>query len=409
MSQVEQFDVIVLGAGAAGLMCALTAGQAGCRVLVLEKSNKPGKKILMSGGGRCNFTNLYTTPANFLSANPHFCKSALSRYTPWHFLELINKHDIPYHEKELGQLFCDRSSKDILNLLLDECADGGVQIRLNTEITGLSTQQPVSLQTNQGSFTADFLVVATGGLSIPKMGGSDYGYQLAVQLGLSVLPKQAALVPFVFTDQYKELFAGLSGTAVEVIAKVPENPEAPSFQHHMLFTHRGLSGPVILQISSYWYSGQSLSIDLLPGIDAHQDLLNTKGNTPACQLSQWLAGHMPKKAALAIAAHEFSHWHEQPLQNLSSAQLEQVAARLQDWRLKPSGTEGYRTAEVTLGGVDTRALSSRTMAVNDHPHIYFIGEVVDVTGHLGGFNFQWAWASGHAAATAISAQLNSSQ
>ena len=309
-------------------------------------------------------------------------------------------------KKNWGNCFCDRSSKDILNLLLDECADGGVQIRLNTDIEQLSTGQPVIISTNHGSFKADQLVVATGGLSIPKMGGSDYGYQLAEQLGLEVLPKQAGLVPFVFTDQYKGLFSGLSGTAMEVIARVPDNPGAPSFQHHMLFTHRGLSGPAILQISSYWHSGQTLSIDLLPGIQAHQDLLNTKHNTPACRLSQWLAGQVPKKAALAIAGHEFPDWHEQPLQNLTSAQLEQVAARLQDWRLKPSGTEGYRTAEVTLGGVDTRALSSRTMAVNAHPHVYFIGEVVDVTGHLGGFNFQWAWASGHAAGTAISERFN---
>jgi predicted Rossmann fold flavoprotein len=403
----SHFDVIVLGAGAAGLMCALTAGQGGCRVLVLEKSNKPGKKILMSGGGRCNFTNLYTTPAHFLSANPHFCKSALSRYTAWHFLELVNKHDIPYHEKELGQLFCDRSSKDILNLLLDECAAGGVTIRLNSEISELRTDQPVQIACNHGRYSADHLVVATGGLSIPKMGGSDLGYQLASQLGLQVLPRQAGLVPFVFTDQYHSVFASLSGTACQVEVSVPEQKNAPAFEHQMLFTHRGLSGPAMLQISSYWHSGQTLMINLLPGLAAPEDLRNTKANTPGCLLWQWLAGHLPKKAAQVLSAHEFPQWHEQPLQNLNTQQLEQVARRLQNWALKPSGTEGYRTAEVTLGGVDTQSLSSQTMAVKSHPHVVFIGEVVDVTGHLGGFNFQWAWASGHAAGEALCQSMKS--
>ena len=396
------FDVIILGAGAAGLMCALTAGQLGLRVLVLEKSNKPGKKILMSGGGRCNFTNLHTAPENFLSANPHFCKSALSRYTPWHFLELVQKHDIPFHEKELGQLFCDRSSKDILNMLLDECADGGVELRLNMQINDLTIGDQVQVITDQGSFQAEHLVVATGGLSIPKMGGSDYGYQVAEQLGLSVLPKRAALVPFIFTDQHKAVFSELSGSAIAVSVRVPENPVAPTFSHQMLFTHRGLSGPAMLQISSYWQQGQSLCLDLLPGLDVMAELTCSKANTPNLTLAQWLSAHWPKKVAEALLSWQFPRWQSLPLQAMKQHQIQQVADWLGGWMLKPSGTEGYRTAEVTLGGVDTGGLSSKTMACQTQPNTYFIGEVVDVTGHLGGFNFQWAWASGWVAAHAIS-------
>ena len=397
MSQTKHFDVIVLGAGAAGMMCALTAGLGGLKVLLLEKSNKPGKKILMSGGGRCNFTNLYTTPDNFLSDNPHYCKSALSRYTPWHFIEMVSKHDIPYHEKELGQLFCDRSSKDIVNMLLDECAQGKVEIRMNTEVTAVDYGAQVTLKTSLGSFTADNLVVATGGLSIPKMGGSDFGYQLAEQLNMTIKPKQAALVPFVFTDQYKDLFSTLSGTAVAVEVSVPENKAAPCFRHHMLFTHRGLSGPSILQISSYWQTGMGLQVNLLPELDAYKALLSAKQDTPQLLLNQWLSSLIAKKAAQAILSHEFPVWHKQPLQNLSTEQLSDVARLLNGWQFKPSGTEGYRTAEVTLGGVDTTQLSSKTMACLTQPNVYFIGEVVDVTGHLGGFNFQWAWSSGYAA------------
>ncbi len=401
MNQAKHFDVIILGAGAAGLMCALTAGQAGLRVLVLEKSNKPGKKILMSGGGRCNFTNLYTSPDNFLSDNPHFCKSALSRYTPWHFIEMVSKHDIPYHEKELGQLFCDRSSKDIVHMLLDECAEGRVEIRLNAAVTEVDCAEKVRLISAAGQFSAEHLVIATGGLSIPKMGGSDFGYQLAEQLGLQVKPKQAALVPFVFTDQYKDLFSTLSGIAVPVEVAVPEMKSEPVFRHHMLFTHRGLSGPCMLQISSYWRTGMRLIINLLPEVDAHHELLLAKKNKPQMILNQWISSLMVKKAGQAIAQHEFPDWHDQPLQNLTAEQVMQVAQLLNGWQLKPSGTEGYRTAEVTLGGVDTTQLSSKTMASVDHPKIYFVGEVVDVTGHLGGFNFQWAWASGYVAAQAM--------
>ena len=389
MSQAKHYDVIILGAGAAGLMCALTAGQ-------------PGKKILMSGGGRCNFTNLYTSPDNFLSDNPHYCKSALSRYTPWQFVEMVSKHNIPYHEKELGQLFCDRSSKDILNMLLDECAEGQVEIRLNTEVTAVDCTEKVLLNTSAGQFSADQLVVATGGLSIPKMGGSDFGYRLAEKLDLKLKPKQAGLVPFVFTDHYKDLFSSLSGSALTVEVTLAEHRNAPSFHHQMLFTHRGLSGPSMLQISSYWQTGMRLKINLLPELDAYQELLQAKQNTPQILFNQWLSQLMAKKAAQAIALHEFPDWYDQPLQNLSTDQLMAMAHLLNGWQLKPSGTEGYRTAEVTLGGVDTSQLSSKTMASLLHPNVYFIGEVVDVTGHLGGFNFQWAWASGFVAAMALS-------
>ncbi|WP_223787692.1 NAD(P)/FAD-dependent oxidoreductase [Marinicella meishanensis] len=401
MNTEPAFDVIILGAGAAGMMCALTAGQQGLRVLLLEKSNKPGKKILMSGGGRCNFTNLHTAPENFISANPHFCKSALSRYTPWHFIELVARHDIPYHEKELGQLFCDRSSKDIVNMLLDECAAGGVELRLNVAVVDLVVGAQIKVTTDQGTFHADHLVVATGGLSIPKMGGSDFGYQLAERLGLSILPKRAALVPFIFTDQHKALFAALSGSAIAVSVSVPDQSTAPTFQHQMLFTHRGLSGPAMLQISSYWQQGHALCIDLLPGIEVLAELTASKSHAPNQTLVQWLSHHWPKKVAEALLTWQFPDWAVRSLQALNQQQLQLVANWLGGWLLKPSGTEGYRTAEVTLGGVDTTALSSKTMACQTQPNVYFIGEVVDVTGHLGGFNFQWAWASGHAAGQAL--------
>jgi predicted Rossmann fold flavoprotein len=404
VNQINHYDVIVLGAGAAGLMCALTAGQGGKRVLVLEKSNKPGKKILMSGGGRCNFTNIHTSPENFLSANPHFCKSALSRYTPWHFIEMVNKHGIAYHEKELGQLFCDHSSKDILNMLLDECADGGVDIRLNVEVQDVVMGKTINIKTADHHLTTNHLVVATGGLSIPKMGGSDFGYQLAEQLGLNILPKQAGLVPFVFTDQYKVLFAGLSGISIPVEVTVPESNKSVSFNHQMLFTHRGLSGPAMLQISSYWQSGQHLAINLLPDMNATKELSKTKQQKPQTTLQQWLNQMMPKKVADAILAHEFPASQFQSLQAMSADKIAEVGSQLNHWMLKPSGTEGYRTAEVTLGGVDTHELSSKTMACIKYPHVHFIGEVVDVTGHLGGFNFQWAWASAVAAAENIAAQ-----
>lgn len=286
-------------------------------------------------------------------------------------------------------------------MLLDECADGQVEIRLNTAVESIATDQGVSVQTDHGHFAANALVVATGGLSIPKMGGSGMGYELAKQLDLGLLPKRAGLVPFVFTDELKTLFSGLAGVAITVAASVPDNAQAPVFTHQMLFTHRGLSGPAMLQISSYWESGQTLCLDLLPGVDAQAELLALKQAKPQTDLSQWLRTQLPKKAADELLSFAFPQWCNQPLQALSSASIQRVADWLNQWHLKPAGTEGYRTAEVTLGGVDTQDLSSKTMASKQHPHVYFIGEVVDVTGHLGGHNFQWAWASAHAAAQAL--------
>lgn len=395
---MPKFDVIVLGAGAAGLMCALKAGQKGLSVLVLEKSNKPGKKILMSGGGRCNFTNQFATPENYLSNNPHFCKSAMSQYTVWDFIAMVEKHGIPYHEKELGQLFCDRSSKDILNMLLDECDRAGVKIITACETQTVDIQdEGVGLLTDVSAFSAKNLVVATGGLSIPKMGGSGFGYQLAEQLGLDVLPKRAGLVPFIFSDSHKDLFASLSGTSV--LASLTANGQ--TFTHQVLFTHRGLSGPAVLQISSYWDLGQPLRVDWMPDVDVGEALIKAKETSSKQALLQWLTQQWPNKLAEAWLKHQFPEVLDKSLQQLSKAQCLTLADAINRCQLKPAGTEGYRTAEVTLGGVNTDALSSKTMAVKTQPNVFFIGEVVDVTGHLGGFNFQWAWASAHATANAL--------
>ncbi len=395
---MPKFDVIVLGAGAAGLMCALKAGQKGLSVLVLEKSNKPGKKILMSGGGRCNFTNQYAMPENYLSNNPHFCKSAMSQYTVWDFIAMVEKHGIPYHEKELGQLFCDRSSKDILNMLLDECDRAGVKIITACETQTVDIQdEGVGLLTDVSAFSAKNLVVATGGLSIPKMGGSGFGYQLAEQLGLDVLPKRAGLVPFIFSDSHKDLFASLSGTSV--LASLTANGQ--TFTHQVLFTHRGLSGPAVLQISSYWDLGQPLRVDWMPDVDVGEALIKAKETSSKQALLQWLTQQWPNKLAEAWLKHQFPEVLDKSLQQLSKAQCLTLADAINRCQLKPAGTEGYRTAEVTLGGVNTDALSSKTMAVKTQPNVFFIGEVVDVTGHLGGFNFQWAWASAHATANAL--------
>mgnify|MGYP000548389406 CR=1 FL=1 len=404
---MKSYDVIVLGAGAAGLMCALKAGQKGLSVLVIEKANKPGKKILMSGGGRCNFTNQYATPENYLSNNPHFCKSAMSQYTVWDFIAMVEKYDIPYHEKELGQLFCDNSSKDILNMLLDECDRTGVKIVTACETNSVCVaDDSVQLKaTVQGDAVDDYvkvearyLVVATGGLSIPKMGGSGFGYQLAEQLGLDVLPKRAGLVPFVFSDQHKDLFASLSGTSV--LASLSANGQ--TFTHQVLFTHRGLSGPAVLQISSYWDVGQNLSIDWMPEGNVADALLESKQQNGNMSLLNWLSQSWPNKLAEAWLAHECPAMNRVTLQQLSKSQCIELGDMINRCQLKPAGTEGYRTAEVTLGGVNTDALSSKTMAVKNQPNVYFIGEVVDVTGHLGGFNFQWAWASAHAVAASLS-------
>ncbi|MEJ2535071.1 MAG: NAD(P)/FAD-dependent oxidoreductase [Gammaproteobacteria bacterium] len=395
------YDTLVLGAGAAGLMCALTAGRRGRRVLVLDRSNRIGKKILMSGGGKCNFTNLHVTPDRFLSANPHFCKSALARYTPFHFIEMVDSHDIEYFEKETvnglsGQLFCRESSKQIVAMLRTECERAGVEIRTDCETSAVEHGDGFHLQTSQGRFSGDSLVVATGALSVPTLGGSGFGYRLAEQFGLRLLPTHAGLVPFTFGGELQRSFSALSGVSCEAIAR---NRRA-TFREDMLFTHRGLSGPVILQISSYWRPGESVELDLLPGTDGAALLTGWKREQPRALLRTALGSALSRKLAQALESLFWPELAERPLADWPDRRLAAVAGQLQGWALAPAGTEGYRTAEVTLGGVDTRDLSSRTME-STTSGLFFIGEVVDVTGHLGGFNFQWAWASGHAAGEAV--------
>ena len=389
------FDALVIGGGAAGLMCALTAGQRGRRVLVVEHANRVGKKILMSGGGRCNFTNTGTGPANFLSANPHFCKSALARYTPWHFIELVERHRIAYHEKELGQLFCDESSKQIVKMLLDECAQAGVRIETACSVERVQHGSGgFRLHTTRGSFNAPAMVVATGGLSIPSMGASGFGYALAKQFGHAVLPTRAGLVPLTLSGKHQERFADLSGVALPVQARC----NGTSFDNFMLVTHRGISGPAILQISSFWQPGDDLRLDLLPGRDALATLQQLQSERPAAELKTVLGELLPKRFAQRLC----EVWlPNKPMKQLNVPELRDIAAQLTDWPLVASGTEGYRTAEVTLGGVDTDQLSSSTMQSRLLPGLFFIGEVVDVTGWLGGYNFQWAWASGHAAGISL--------
>ncbi|WP_355661582.1 NAD(P)/FAD-dependent oxidoreductase [Halomonas salifodinae] len=388
-------DVVVIGAGAAGLMCALTAGYAGRRVLVLDHANKAGKKILMSGGGRCNFTNLATTPTNFFSANPHFCISALKRYRPEHFVELVERHGLEYVEKAPGQLFCAHSAKELLAILLTECDWAGVEIRLKTAIEGVERHgEGMRLRTSDGVIDTGALVVATGGLSIPTLGASGFGYDLARQFGLAVTETRPALVPFTLTSQWKARAEALAGVASEVAVRCRDG----HYREPLLFTHRGLSGPAMLQISSYWQPGDELAIELLPGVDAFDALVTARRESPRRQLGTWLAERLPKRLAQALI-----DWHggDGILAERGNAELEAWARRLNDWRLKPAGTEGWRTAEVTMGGVDTRAISSKTFAVEGLPQLRFIGEVLDVTGELGGYNFQWAWASGVACGNAL--------
>ena len=387
----------MLGGGAAGLMCAIAAGKRGRRVVVLESSNKIGKKILMSGGGRCNFTNLNCTPANFVSANPSFCISALSRFSPADFLEFVEEHDIAYHDKSDGQLFCDESSKDILNMLNAECEQVGVSILTHCDVSSVAFKSGFMVVSDKGEFRADSLVVATGGLSIPKMGASDFGYRLAKQFGLKVLATRAALVPFTFTGAILDLASRLSGVSVRAVASTGKH----SFSGDVLFTHRGLSGPAILQLSSYWKTGDEIQLNLLPEHEATGLLLGAKASQPKSLLRTVLADHLPRALVLELQPLLWSDLADRPLVEISDAALEKLAGRLQRWILKPSGTEGYRTAEVTMGGVDTDELSSKTMESKKQAGLYFIGEVVDVTGQLGGFNFQWAWASAQAAGQVV--------
>jgi predicted Rossmann fold flavoprotein len=388
-------DVVIIGGGAAGLMCALTAGQRGLRVLVIDHANRVGKKILMSGGGRCNFTNTGTTPANFLSANPHFCKSALARYTPADFIAMVERHGIAYHEKELGQLFCDVSSKLIVKMLLDECVAAQVRIETGCSMERVQqTEDGFRLHTSHGSFAAPALVVASGGLSIPSMGASGFGYELARQFGHNILPTRAGLVPLTLTGKHQERLQDLSGVALPVTATSNKR----SFRNYMLITHRGISGPAILQISSYWQPGDDLRLDLLPGHDALAWLKEQQKQRSAAELKTVLSDVLPRRFAQRLC----ELWlPNRPLKQYNEPQLREIAEILSDWPLVASGTEGYRTAEVTLGGVDTDELSSSTLMSRRVPGLYFIGEVVDVTGWLGGYNFQWAWASGHAAGMAI--------
>ncbi len=388
-------DVLVIGAGAAGLMCALTAGQRGRLVQVIDHANKPGKKILMSGGGRCNFTNTGTTPANFISANPHFCKSALARYTPGDFIDMVERHGIAYHEKELGQLFCDISSKQIVRMLLDECAAANVQLRTECSVQDIERgADGFRVRTSQGQFHCASLVVATGGLSIPSMGASGFGYELARRFGHEVLPTRAGLVPLTLSGKHQERFADLSGVALPVEARC----NGHSFRNSMLITHRGISGPAILQISSYWQPGDDLRLDLLPDRDALEWLRSMKRERGASELRTVLAEVMPRRLALRLC----EQWlKDKPVRQLDERELLAAAGLLSDFPLVASGSEGYRTAEVTLGGVDTRKVSSSTLESQLVPGLHFIGEVLDVTGWLGGYNFQWAWASGHAAGQVV--------
>ena len=387
-------DVVIIGAGAAGLMCSLTAASRGRRVLLIDHSNKAGKKILMSGGGRCNFTNMWTEPENFFAQNPnpHFCKSALARYTPWDFIAMVDSHGVPYHEKKLGQLFCDNRSKDILGMLLEECSQVGVDLRLETSVRQIEkTETGYALSTDMGDVAAASVVVATGGLSIPTLGATGFGYEVARQFGHTVLPTRAGLVPFTITDQLKELCTELTGTSVDCSVRC----NGHSFRENLLFTHRGLSGPAILQISSFWEPGDAVEINLLPDHDALEWLQAQQAARRDTELKTVLGEVFTKKMAALLSDRWFA---SKPMKQYTPAELRDIAGKLGAWQLVPAGTEGYRTAEVTLGGVDTREVSSKTMESLKSPGLYFIGEVLDINGHLGGFNFQWAWASGYAAA-----------
>jgi predicted Rossmann fold flavoprotein len=390
---MHSFDVIILGGGAAGFMCAMEAGRRGRRVAVLERAERIGKKILISGGGRCNFTNLHCRPENFISANPHFSKSALTRYTPADFIALVEKHDIAYHEKTLGQLFCDGSAQQIITMLEQECRAVGVEILTNVKIESVerTTQENgFAIRAGEREFTADSLVVATGGLSIPKMGATGFGYELARQFGLKIIEPRPALVPFTFGKDDAAHFCDLAGVSAEVVASIGSQ----RFREKMLITHRGLSGPAILQISSYWKSGLSVTLDLAPERELTAALRDPKIPRDLAAAKMAFRAALPSRFA--------DRWLEvHPPQGWSNHALDEVERQIHNWQITPAGTEGYAKAEVTAGGVDTNELSAKTMESRKVPGLYFIGEVMDVTGHLGGFNFQWAWASGFSAGQAV--------
>ncbi len=393
----EKFDVVVIGAGAAGMFCAALAGQSGLRVLLLDNGKRPGRKILMSGGGRCNFTNLYIEPAAYLSQNPHFCKSALARYTQWDFIDLMQRHGIAWHEKTLGQLFCDDSAQQVVDMLLNECRAGQVTLRLRSEVSGIArADEGFVLNLPQGDISAAQLVIASGGLSMPGLGATPFGYKVAQQFGLPVVPTRAALVPFTLHKPLLGQISQLSGVAVPALVSA-ENGTV--FRENLLFTHRGMSGPSMLQISSYWQSGEYLTINLLPDTDPLAFLAEELNAHPNQSLKNTLSKILPRRFVEC--------WHllhgipECTLKQLTPRQQQEWVLALQQWRVQPNGTEGYRTAEVTQGGVDTRYLSSKTMESSQVPGLYFIGEVVDVIGWLGGYNFQWAWSSAWACAQAL--------
>ena len=396
-------DVIVIGGGAAGLFCARTAGQLGKRALLLEHNARCGNKVLISGGGRCNFTNLGATAANYVtSGSPHFMKSALARFTPQDFLALVERHGIAWHEKKLGQLFCDQSSKQILQLLEDECADAGVEVRVNCKVGAISRSRrgdeaatgDWQVATSAGTFTAPSLVIATGALSFPKLGATPFGYEVARQFGVKLVTPRPGLVPFTWGPSERERFADLSGLSLDCVASA--GPDAPSFRENLLFTHRGLSGPAILQISSHWHAGETIRLDVLPGVSALD--LFAAHKTGGREVKTALRSVLPERFVQAWLG---QHAPSRPIAQLPQRELETLARSLNAWEIRPAGDEGYPKAEVTVGGVDTGELSSKTMECRAVPGLYFIGEVVDVTGWLGGYNFQWAWASGHAAGQAV--------
>ncbi|MEH3052601.1 MAG: NAD(P)/FAD-dependent oxidoreductase [Patulibacter minatonensis] len=396
---MRAFDVVIIGAGAAGLMCAMTAAGRGRSVLLLDSSNKPGKKILMSGGGRCNFTNMYAEPANYSNQNPNpqFCISALTRYTQWDFIAMVSEYGVPYHEKKLGQLFCDHRSKDILAMLLDKCEGAGVELHVKTKVRGIDPADAggYTLDTDLGDVSAESVVIASGGLSIPTLGATGFGYEVAKAFGHTVLPTRAGLVPFTITDHdLSRLCNELSGTSADAIVSC----NGHRFRENILFTHRGLSGPAILQISSFWHPGDEVQIDLLPDHDALEWLQGQQRDRPNAELRTLLTEFFTKKMANLLADYLF---FSKPMKQYTPRELAEVAEVLGGWTVVPAGTEGYRTAEVTLGGVDTREISSKTMESSKSPGLYFIGEVLDIAGHLGGFNFQWAWASGNAAGQVV--------
>jgi predicted Rossmann fold flavoprotein len=385
-------DVIIIGAGAAGMMCAIEAGKRGRRVLLIDHAGKLGEKIRISGGGRCNFTNIDTRPENFLSTNPDFCRSALARYTPHEFIALVDKHGIAWHEKKLGQLFCDGSAQQIIDMLKTECDNAHVQWCMPAKVGSVEKRDRFLIATDRGNYECESLVIASGGLSIPQIGASPFGYRIAEQFGLEVTELRPALVGLTFAPEILAQFGDLSGISMDAVVSC----NGASFHENLLVTHRGLSGPAILQISSYWRPGTELSVNLLPGRDAWQILEDTQASDKL--LANVLAEFLPQRFAQRWVEFNFEN---QPVKRFGAHRLREIAQRLHDWRIRPIGTVGYKKAEVTLGGVDTRELSSRTLEARKQPGLYFIGEVVDVTGHLGGFNFQWAWSSGFAAGQAV--------